>query len=168
MLQGGTSCPWVRIMLALMLLLVPAAVMARPVSSSASSSCRPTDHDVCVVGAGGSGMFAAWKLQQKGLRVFVLEKAGYVGGHCRTFYDVPNGTGAPVEMGVQVYVNTPLVQSTLAALNIQTAPPGEVECCNRFLACNGLPFAHINVSLSSIPLTGVTPWDVDVCMCAYY
>jgi phytoene dehydrogenase-like protein len=70
-------------------------------------------------------MFAAWKLQQKGLRVLVLEKAGYVGGHCNTFYGVPGFSGVPVEMGVQVYVNTPLVRSTLEELNIATGLQGK-------------------------------------------
>jgi hypothetical protein len=40
---------------------------------TASKQCR-SEHDVCIVGAGGSGAFTAVKLKQKGYNVLVLEK----------------------------------------------------------------------------------------------
>ena len=54
-----------RLLLALlgMLAQCPAAVLAQ--------GCPKADYDVCVVGAGGSGMYAAWRLSGQGLRVQV-------------------------------------------------------------------------------------------------
>lgn len=54
--------------------------------------------DVVVVGAGLAGMAAAWKLQQAGHRVQVLEAADEVGGRVRT--DVVDGVR--LDRGFQV------------------------------------------------------------------
>jgi protoporphyrinogen oxidase len=96
-----------------------AVVNAQP----SAAGCPTVDYDVCVVGAGGSGMYAAWRLQQaKNLRVLVLEKKDEVGGNCDTFYfKTPiNGVDLtiPIETGVVIYVNTSLVAQTIRMLNI--------------------------------------------------
>jgi len=46
------------------------------------------DADVIVIGAGLSGLNAAWKLEQQGLRVLVLEARDRVGGRVLTFAGV--------------------------------------------------------------------------------
>ncbi|SHH52475.1 FAD-dependent oxidoreductase [Clostridium grantii] len=40
---------------------------------------------VAIIGAGFSGMLAAYLLEKNGLKVTVYEKEEYIGGHCRTF-----------------------------------------------------------------------------------
>lgn len=40
--------------------------------------------DVAVIGAGFSGMLAAYLLEKKGINVTIFEKQEYIGGHCKT------------------------------------------------------------------------------------
>lgn len=40
---------------------------------------------VAIIGAGFSGMLAAYLLEKEGIEVTVYEKEEYIGGHCRTF-----------------------------------------------------------------------------------
>ena len=39
---------------------------------------------VAIIGAGFSGMLAAYQLEKKGVHVTVYEKEEHIGGHCRT------------------------------------------------------------------------------------
>lgn len=59
--------------------------------------------DVIVVGAGLTGLGAAWRLQQAGLRVRVLEATGEVGGRARTVewqgFQIDPGARAIVDAG---------------------------------------------------------------------
>ena len=69
-----------------------AATMAGPVARAATTA---RDADVIVIGAGVSGLNAAWLLEQEGLKVIVLEGRQRVGGRVHTLFDLP---GTP-EMG---------------------------------------------------------------------
>jgi monoamine oxidase len=55
--------------------------------------------DVMVLGAGLAGLNAAWHLQEKGLRVRVLEANNRVGGRVHTLFEV---VGAPEAGGTQI------------------------------------------------------------------
>lgn len=95
-------------------------------SVQGKEGCRSTDYDVCVVGAGGSGMYSAYRLATaKSLSVLVLETDDHVGGHCNTFYYPYGPVNIPVETGVSVFINTSLVRQTLQQLNIAAVPSGE-------------------------------------------
>lgn len=59
---------------------------------AAGSKGRP---DVIILGAGMSGLYSAWLLEQQGLKVLVLEGRQRVGGRVHTLFDLP---GTP-EMG---------------------------------------------------------------------
>ncbi|KAI9367740.1 hypothetical protein BJX61DRAFT_537813 [Aspergillus egyptiacus] len=58
--------------------------------------------DVCIIGGGASGTYAAIRLRELGQSVVVVEKDDRLGGHTRTYYD-PAGT--PIDYGVWVYAN---------------------------------------------------------------
>lgn len=60
-----------------------------------ASQAKPGQADVIVLGAGVSGLQAAWMLEQQGMKVTVLEARSEVGGRIRTLLDQP---GYP-EMG---------------------------------------------------------------------
>ncbi len=68
-----------------------AAVAPAPLRAAARTP-RP---DVIVLGAGVSGLYAAWTLEQQGARVLVVEGRQRVGGRVHTLFDLP---GYP-EMG---------------------------------------------------------------------
>jgi hypothetical protein len=71
--------------------------------------------DVCVIGGGSSGTYAAVRLRNLGKSVVVLEKAGRLGGHAQT--DLVNGT--PIDIGVQFFESqNPLVTNYCAQLNV--------------------------------------------------
>ncbi|MFD2137736.1 FAD-dependent oxidoreductase [Novosphingobium resinovorum] len=69
--------------------MLPAAALAAPAKKAAAGL------DVLVLGAGVSGLQAAWMLEEQGLKVAVLEGRQRVGGRVMTLLDEP---GYP-EMG---------------------------------------------------------------------
>lgn len=70
-----------------------AAAFSGPAVRAATAATR--DADVIIIGAGVSGLNAAWLLEQEGLKVLVLEGRQRVGGRIHTLLDLP---GTP-EMG---------------------------------------------------------------------
>ncbi|KXZ54236.1 hypothetical protein GPECTOR_5g327 [Gonium pectorale] len=95
------------------------ALLAALFSVATAGKCA-TEFDVCVVGAGGAGLFTAVRLKQMGYRALVLEKADRVGGHCYTWTE-PN-TGAKIETGVVLYCDIPLVVDTFKRFNVTLVP----------------------------------------------
>ena len=58
-----------------------------------------TEADIIVIGAGLSGLHAAWMLENAGLRVMVIEGSDRIGGRLHTLDDLP---GRPEAGGVQI------------------------------------------------------------------
>jgi hypothetical protein len=80
---------------------------------------RPSEviqRDVCVLGGGSSGTFTAVRLRDSGKSVVVLERKDRLGGHCETYTDP--ATGIPVDYGVVVFHNLPVVTSYFARFNV--------------------------------------------------
>ncbi|GAA3527670.1 flavin monoamine oxidase family protein [Nocardioides daeguensis] len=80
-------------------------------------------HDVIVIGAGVTGLTAAWRLAEAGQEVVVLEARDRVGGRLRT--DVTDQAGAPAsfEIGGQwVSPDQDALISLLAELGLPTYP----------------------------------------------
>jgi hypothetical protein len=65
------------------------------------------DRDVCIIGGGSAGTYTAVRLGDFGKSVVVLEKKDRLGGHAETIVDP--ATGIPVDIGVVVFENNPLV-----------------------------------------------------------
>ncbi len=86
----------------------------------------PKQRLAVVVGAGVSGLVAAWRLRQRGTSVVVLEGADRIGGQVFTA-DV---TGMPVDLGAEaVHLAAPGVTALLAELDladtlVRSAPGG--------------------------------------------
>lgn len=66
------------------------------------------ERDVCIVGGGAAGTYAAIGLRDRGRSVVVVEKSDRLGGHCETFRDP--ASGAPIDIGVIVFPDNELVR----------------------------------------------------------
>jgi hypothetical protein len=72
--------------------------------------------DVCVIGGGSSGTYAAIRLRDLGRSVALVELAGRLGGHTETFHDP--ATGGTTDIGVIVFHDLPLVREYLARFDV--------------------------------------------------
>jgi Flavin containing amine oxidoreductase len=76
--------------------------------------------DVCVLGGGSAGTYTAIRLRDLGKSVVVVEKQAELGGHAQTVYVGPANT--PVDIGVIVFEDTPLVTSYFGRFGVTLAP----------------------------------------------
>ncbi|KAG8167821.1 hypothetical protein KVR01_003510 [Diaporthe batatas] len=91
-----------------------AIVTAASVVRGANSAI---DTDVVIVGAGGSGTYAAVLLREDfGQRIVVVEKQNRLGGHTQTWHDPT--TDQPFDYGVQVYTNLTTSSDFFERLNV--------------------------------------------------
>ncbi|GAA3663973.1 NAD(P)/FAD-dependent oxidoreductase [Nocardioides ginsengisoli] len=82
-----------------------------------------TTHDVIVIGAGVTGLTAAWRLAQAGQDVLVLEARERVGGRLRTDVLDAAGAPAPFEIGGQwVSPDQDALIAILGELGLTTYP----------------------------------------------
>ena len=94
----------------LLLLSLSALITASPspsIDESAYSSSSIIRRDVCVIGGGSSGTYAAIGLRDKGKSVAVIEAQGVLGGHTNTYTDP--ATNETVDYGVVEFDNTTIV-----------------------------------------------------------
>lgn len=85
-------------------------------SASASLSNSTTTYDVCIIGGGSSGTYAAIRLQQLGHSVAVIEKESRLGGHVNTYHDPVSGV--VFDFGVSIFENSSVVAEYFASLNV--------------------------------------------------
>ncbi|EAT90906.1 hypothetical protein HBH56_174770 [Parastagonospora nodorum] len=76
------------------------------------------DVDVVIIGAGGMGAYSAIQLKDAGKKVVVVESKDRCGGHTETYHD--KETGIPIDMGVKLYHDEPLVYQWFARFNLST------------------------------------------------
>jgi hypothetical protein len=79
---------------------------------------RILTRDVLIIGGGSSGTYSAIRLQEQGKTVCVVEKEPVLGGHTNTYIDPV--TKAPVDHGVQVWMDIPVVNNYFRNLNFLT------------------------------------------------
>lgn len=76
--------------------------------------------DVCIIGGGASGTYAAIGLKDINKSVAVVEAQSYLGGHTNTYTDPL--TSEKVDYGVVVFANTSIVNSYFRRFNIPLIP----------------------------------------------
>ncbi|OOF96853.1 hypothetical protein ASPCADRAFT_515049 [Aspergillus carbonarius ITEM 5010] len=87
-------------------------------SSSSSRDADVIRRDVCIIGGGSSGTYAALSLRQLNLTVVVVERNGRLGGHTNTYIDPTTGT--PVDFGVNLFEDSPETVDFFTQLNVPT------------------------------------------------
>ncbi|KAI9686534.1 MAG: hypothetical protein M1822_003545 [Bathelium mastoideum] len=83
--------------------------------------------DVCIVGGGSSGTYAAIRLQQLGMSVALIEKEDRLGGHVNTYVDPI--TNVTFDYGVITFDNIPVVTNYFAHFDlplVRWAPPLDI------------------------------------------
>ncbi|HTV19947.1 MAG TPA: FAD-dependent oxidoreductase [Polyangiaceae bacterium] len=89
------------------------------------------ERDVCIVGGGAAGTFAALGLRDRGKSVVVVERADRLGGHCETFHDP--ASGAAIDIGVIVFPDNALVRGLFARYGVPLAPAAFAPATNQFV-----------------------------------
>ena len=77
---------------------------------------RVITRDVCIIGGGSGGTYAAVRLNQLGKSVVIVEKQSELGGHTNTYEDPE--TGATYDYGVQIFTNGTVVRDYFDALDV--------------------------------------------------
>lgn len=97
-----------------------AAVAAGPLAAQGSGGrgAELIQADVCVLGGGSSGIYAAVRLQDQGCRVTVVERSGRIGGHAETF----RVGGVPIDIGVIVFTRNAQLDQYFQRLGVATTP----------------------------------------------
>ena len=74
------------------------------------------DREVCVIGGGSAGTYTAVRVRDLGRSVVLLEPRARLGGDADTYIDP--ATGVPVDIGVMIFEDIPLVQQYFARLDL--------------------------------------------------
>lgn len=105
------------------------AVFTGVAASGADTPRNSNDHaldvitrDICVIGGGAAGTYAAIRLGDMNQSVIVIERKGRLGGNTQTFVDPV--TGLKAEIGVDVWHNLDIVKNFFSRFNVPltTAP----------------------------------------------
>ncbi|UPX11015.1 uncharacterized protein EKO05_0001642 [Ascochyta rabiei] len=95
-----------------------------PLLSLTASAWPQPRHEkppVCIIGAGPSGLSAAAKLEEKGIKAMIFDKQAEVGGKCQAWYD-EQGTFHP--LGAAFFSNATYTETLkiLNATNVTSEP----------------------------------------------
>jgi hypothetical protein len=93
---------------------VGGAALAGP--AAAGGPDRVIRRDVCVLGGGSSGTYAAVRLRDLGRSVAVVEPQDRLGGHTETYHDPV--TGGTIDIGVIVFHDIPVVRDHFARFDV--------------------------------------------------
>ncbi|OJJ70065.1 hypothetical protein ASPBRDRAFT_197771 [Aspergillus brasiliensis CBS 101740] len=84
---------------------------------SSNTSPTPITRDVCIIGGGAAGTYAAIRLEQLGHSVVVIDHKPRLGGQTTT-YTNPDITPLPIEYGVTYYQNMSIVRDFFGHFDI--------------------------------------------------
>lgn len=101
-----------------------AATLDLKTRSARADGGAPITRDICVIGGGSAGTYAALRLRDLGKSVIVVERKSRLGGHAETYID-PN-TGVAIDIGVVVLENVDIVRNYTARFGVPlvAVPPG--------------------------------------------
>jgi hypothetical protein len=109
-----------------------AGSVAASLGSAAPAAARGTEtdltgapvirRDVCVIGGGSAGTYAAVRLGDLGRSVVVVEAKDRLGGHTETYHDPV--TGGTVDIGVIVFEDDPRVRNHFGRFGLDLVPVG--------------------------------------------
>lgn len=107
-----------------------ATALPQTIDSKSYSASSIIIRDVCVIGGGSTGTYAAIRLHDSGKSVVVVEANNRLGGHTNT-YTNPS-TNETVDYGVIVFHNLDIVKKYFARFNVPLinasfAAPGQVN-----------------------------------------
>ncbi|KAE8149067.1 hypothetical protein BDV25DRAFT_168069, partial [Aspergillus avenaceus] len=91
---------------------------AASVAALPTTNLHPEDiitRDVCILGGGATGTYAAVQLREQGRSIALVEQKSRLGGHAETLY-LPNGKY--VNYGVEGYFNNAITKDFFAQLNV--------------------------------------------------
>ena len=86
------------------------------VAREADAGGSDIERDVCIIGGGAAGTYAALGLRARGRSVIVIERSGRLGGHCETYRDP--ATGTPIDIGVIVFPDNALVRGLFGRFGV--------------------------------------------------
>jgi len=115
-----------------------AGVSAAALPMPAKAASKPRDPDVIVVGAGLSGLYAAWLLENQGVKVQLVEASGRVGGRVITLDDVPGRPEAGLAVIGGLYARVLDMAATLK-LPLETPVQMRNTEAKRMLVIGGKP-----------------------------
>src|ERR1700687_3485477 len=100
---------------------------------AASGAYGPHNHDtitrdICIIGGGAAGTYAAIRLGDMNQSVIVVEHTDRLGGNTQTFTDPVTQTKA--EIGVQVWHNLDIVKNFFARFNVPLTLASEDQGSN--------------------------------------
>ena len=124
--------------------------------SEARASSGIIKRDVCILGGGSAGTYAALRLRDQGASVVVVERTGRLGGHAETFHDP--ATGTPIDIGVVIFPDNPLVRNYFGRFNVPLiAPPAGPRGASQFVDFRtGTPIAAYTPSQAELGAALVT------------
>ncbi|RDA92214.1 hypothetical protein CP533_5713 [Ophiocordyceps camponoti-saundersi (nom. inval.)] len=98
-----------------------ALVAALPVGAESGDEAGPTiiTRDVCILGGGSSGTYAAVRLRDEGYKVVIVEPRDQLGGHAETWY---LKDGSYIDYGVEGVFNDHRSTSYLQRLGVKYKP----------------------------------------------
>ncbi|OJJ72230.1 hypothetical protein ASPBRDRAFT_30562 [Aspergillus brasiliensis CBS 101740] len=105
--------------LILLLVLGTCFAIASPNTIQSCSECEVIRRDVCIIGGGAAGTYAAVNLLQEGYSVVVIEKKGRLGGHTNTYIDP--STNTPLDFGVTLFEDSPETRDFFSYLGVPFA-----------------------------------------------
>lgn len=108
----------------LITLLLVQSITGRPGSSSSGTDVPNIDwdekdiitRDICIIGGGSSGTYAAVRLRDMNQSVVIVERKNRLGGNTQTYTDP--STQVKIDIGVQAFHNTTIVTNYFARFGI--------------------------------------------------
>jgi len=89
------------------------------------------ERDVCIIGGGAAGTYAALGLRDRGRSVVVVERSERLGGHCETYRDP--SSGVPIDIGVIVFPDNALVRGHFARFGVPLVTAALGGTTNQFV-----------------------------------